>query len=774
MLPTFSGLNTSKLGVMTHQSYLYTTGHNIANSATQGYSRQRVTSVTTPSIGIFGQYGKYQVGTGVDVSEVVRVRDFLVDRQYWKQSATNSYFANLNSVQSSMETIFTEPSETNVQAMLDNFWTAVQNVASNPADVGTRTTMRQAAVDIVNIINTSRDQLGVQVTTINENISKSVDRINQITKEVLSLNKQISEIEYAGATANDLRDKRDLLIDELSSYAKTNVYEDARGNYTVSFDGQVIVTGTSTIDLEVYENKNLDIYTKYGYQTLDVRVKTDPPVGLNFTDGSIAGLLEARDSNKQGVLSKLNMLDDIAKSLLCDFNQIHKEGLGLDNSTGLNFFGEQGVQYAALSTTVTTNPITGLPITQSTGFDPVTAGANNSEKNWMNYLKVNELFFDSLSGLDKIAAKTLAGNLEISLSTENRVDSFTYTGGTPAPSIEFVGQSTKVFKSPSVTDFAVTIGTIDSDGYISAATYTMTYVDHDGTTKTVSGNVDCTNDTGTSRLTFKGTSPIEYNLQLSVAPAGDSGNALAVGDTIDMEIYPSTAGSMSIVNSEYTRYESRAQTEFTLITKTVAGGAVTDFDVSFDGGATTVPVSNASVISIGSNSDGTGEIYTVSGILPDGNAFTFQVEVKNDAGNTVGDKYIFKMPPGDAASDNVVRMAQFLKYGADDEAVQAHSMYMGDSKYKATLKDKSIDEYYNEGLSGLGVQTQTSYSMWLNQQTLVEQISTVRSNYKDVSLDEEMSNMIQFQKGYNSNARMLTTIDEMLDKLINGTGRVGL
>ncbi len=763
MISTFTGLNTSKLGIFVNQKSLYTVGHNIANAETAGYSRQQVSNVTTNSIKLWGKTYPYQLGTGVDIQSVTRVRDFLVDRQVWKQTATYGYFQQLNGIQSTIETIFTEPSDTNFQATLDKFWTSVQNVASNPADTGCRTTMRQSAVDLVDLINTCAKQMGDQVTSINENLAKNVNRINQINEEILTLNKQIVLIEANGSMANDLRDRRDLMVDELSLLARVSVNEDEKGNYNVSVAGQVLVDGMATTKLSVYENKNLDLYKLYGYQTMDVRTNTIPPINVNFTDGAMAGLIEGRDSDKQGLLAYMNMLNDISKSLLCDFNQIHKEGMGLDNSTGLNFFGEQGVQYAGLP--AVTNPITGAAGMALFGFDPVTAGANNSERNWIHYLKVNDVFFDPTSGLDMIAAKTLAGNVEIALSTLNRVNTAAPDTGLPADQakISFVGQSTMVFKGPSQSNVQIEVMGMDADGYITSARYTL-----DGGATWLNASVNT--ETGTNRLVLKGTNPYEYNVEVQIDRKTND-NSLAVGDTYDLVLYPKTGGAAELVNKPFARYDSKVTNTFTLINAGVNAttGEVTALNFSLDGGTTT-----AAATLVGANTDNTANIYRITGTLPSGEAYDFEVQIKHDRGNTVNDQYVFKLPPGDAASDNAVRLAEFLKYGAKSDKVASYSKYMSDDNYKPALGDKSIDAWYNEGLGDLGVQTQTSYSMWMNQQTLVDQIVTVRSNYKDVSLDEEMTNMIMFQKGYNSNARMLTTIDEMLDKLINGTGRVGL
>ncbi len=772
MLSSFTGLNTSKLGVMTSQKYLYTTGHNIANSDTKGFSRQRVTATTMPSISLYGNAGKYYLGTGVDVAAVTRVRDFLVDRQAWKQSAANSYYSNLNSVQSKMETIFKEPSETNFQTSLDKFWTSVQNVASNPGDVGTRTTMRQSAVDLVDMIKSCTKELGSQVEDVNFNIAKTVDRVNQITEQILALNKQIVSMEATGGMANDLRDSRDLLVDELAGFARVSVTEDKTGAYTVNFDGQVIVDGLNRTRLEVYEDKNTQLSKRYGYQTLDVRVATVPPIAMRFTDGSLHGLITARDSSEQGVLSKLDMLNDISKALLCDFNQIHKEGLGLDNSTGLNFFGSSNVQYAKTLTTITNNPITGDPLRQDGGFNPEAYGANGSERNWIHYLKVNEVFFDPINGLDKIAAKTLAGNLEVVLSTQNRVNTVGPTPPLvppvpprpPAAKIEFVGQSTMVFKGPTQQNIQIRVDTV-VDGIVTEASYTL-----DGGANWL--QADCTDDTGRSVLTLKSTMPFEYNIQVAIDP-GTTSNSLAVNDTYDMVINPKTGGSASLQNTQYTIFKSVNQYSFTLKNTGVNNGKVTGLELSFDGGVTPWPATDYTVTPVVPAPAG-ANLFTIKGKLPDGKDFAFQIEVKDDAGNTVGDLYQFKMPPGDAASDNAVRLSQFLKYGVDDTSVTKDSIYMGDVKYKGALGGNSIDEAYAEGLGNLGVQTQTSYSMWINQTAMLDQILTLRADICDVSLDEEITNMIMYQKSYTSNARMLTTLDEALDKLINGTGRVGL
>ncbi|QJW48580.1 flagellar hook-associated protein FlgK [bacterium BFN5] len=376
MRSTFAGLNTVVRGLYAHQISLDTVGHNISNASTDGYSRQMVNLATTKPQTIFGGYASYEVGTGVNVQSITRARDTFVDRQYWKESSSLGYGETLEDTLGKIEGVFNEPTETGIQSVLNKFWSSLQTLSTNASDNGARTAVRERGVELVDAIQHSTQQLKDMVTDINSVLDIKVNNINQITSEIYSLNKQIVNIETGGLNhANDLRDRRDLLVDELSKVSNLNVNEDQYGNYSIQVNGLTLVDGNGYTKLATAKSMDPD----YSYEVKNV-VIAGTTQNVSFSNGEIKGLLETRDSTESGVKGYLNKLSTMSKFLLQEFNDVHRDGYGTDNSTGNNFFGDSGVDYAT-----------------------VTTFSNND---WIKALKVNPDLFNTTNGLAKIAAKT--------------------------------------------------------------------------------------------------------------------------------------------------------------------------------------------------------------------------------------------------------------------------------------------------------------------------------------------------------------------------------
>ena len=379
MSSTFGGLNIAGRALAAQQVSLGTVGHNIANANTAGYSRQTVNLVTTNPQAIFGANGTNQVGTGVDISSVTRARDTFVDKQMWKETSTLGYGQTMQDNLSKVEGVFQEPSDTGVQTVLNQFWTSLQTLSTNASDAGTRTTVQQRGMEMVNAVQHASQQLWDMVIDINSSVDLKVSNVNQMTSEISSLNKQIVNIETGGTDhANDLRDRRDLLVDQLASVINITTTEDKAGNYNIQTSGVALVSGNNSTKLATVSTKN----TYYGYQVENV-VAAGSSQPLIFTNGEMKGLLDARDSSQTGVKGYLDKLDTVSQFLLQDFNDVHKAGVGTDGSTGNNFFGTDGTNYSSWTPT------------------PGTGG-------WIAQLQVNPTILDSTSGLAKIAAKTLS------------------------------------------------------------------------------------------------------------------------------------------------------------------------------------------------------------------------------------------------------------------------------------------------------------------------------------------------------------------------------
>lgn len=406
MSSTFGGLNIASRGLLAQQAALDTVGHNVSNANTDGYSRQRVNLGTTGTIDLYGSRGVNQVGTGVDIDSVTRARDSFVDKQMWAESSTLGYGTTMQSVLTKVEGVFNEPtSGTGLQTVLNQFWSAWQTLSTNASDSGARTAVRQRGVEVANAIQHAAEQLENMAVDVNSTLDIKVANINQITSEIYGLNKQISTIETGGSDhANDLRDKRDLLVDQLSSLGNISVNEDQYGNYTIQSGGVTLVDKAGYTALTTEPSSKDPVY---GYEVKNVYVAptgTAPARPMNFTSGEIKGLIDSRDSTTSGVKGYLNNLDTISKFLLQDFNNVHKAGYGTDNSTGNNFFGAPGTDYSSPSALADGKWLTEL-------------GAKG----------VNTDLFTG-TGLNLIAAKTAAGNVAMSESNVTMAQSNTSGG----------------------------------------------------------------------------------------------------------------------------------------------------------------------------------------------------------------------------------------------------------------------------------------------------------------------------------------------------------
>lgn len=382
MASTFGGLNIMTLGMAAQQLSQNTTGHNVANASTDGYSRQTVNLITTTPQQIYTANGMSMAGTGVTVASITRARDFLVDSQYWKESATKSYWSTQSDVMSKVENVFNDTKNTGIENAIEAFQTALGSLATNSSESSTRTSAREAANTLVETLKSSGSELITQANNASSRIATQITQVNSYSKQIADLNKQIVSQEATGATANDLRDQRDKLVDGLSELTQVNVSEEKNGSYTVMISGGIsLVQGDHATELTVEDGKN----APYGYDTTKVTA-LNGTVNVSFKNGSIASLMDLRDNTINGYLGDL---DAMAQSLLQDFNAQHKQGLTKDLTAADNFFGKSFG-------------------TASTVDDYATGGANDptvqaSPASWLSILQVNPDLY-SANGYNKIAA----------------------------------------------------------------------------------------------------------------------------------------------------------------------------------------------------------------------------------------------------------------------------------------------------------------------------------------------------------------------------------
>ena len=368
MRSTFAGLNTMVRGIQNNQLSLDTTGHNITNASTEGYSRQRVDSAATnyqerPSL-----YGGVYVGGGVDVVALNRARNIYADKQYWSENSAQNLYQTYKTNYDKVETIFNDAKKTGIQNAMHQFYSSWVNLSDYASDAASRTAVLTKGNNLVDRIKTAASQLQGQISAQYEEIGIQLGKLNNLTKEIARLNKNIMLAETNGGKANDLRDQRDLLVDKLSEITNVNVYEEANGQYTVVSNGMSLVQRENSLTLELSEPINNE---QYGISDFSIRVVEAGGIGYVPQSGILKALQDTIVQDK----GHIDQLADISATLLTTFNDVHKLGVGIDKEqTGwLNFFGKNkftsatGTTYDQMQYTWHVDPLTDDRYLQAVG-----------------------------------------------------------------------------------------------------------------------------------------------------------------------------------------------------------------------------------------------------------------------------------------------------------------------------------------------------------------------------------------------------------------------
>lgn len=311
-------------GIHASQAALDTTGHNITNANTPGYTRQRVEqSANTPRV-----EGSNIIGQGVKVDEISRIyNQFINDQILRDTSSFHEYDAHLESIEQVDKLI--SQSETSVLNELSDMFDAFQTLADDPSSSSVRSTVLNDIEDVVIRFNQLSARLEEQQLITRDQLENSVTEINALVSSVADLNKQILEFEGGGtAAANDLLDQRDQAVRQLSEFMSVRVVEDNSGAISVFLSGgQNLVVGTTPYELEVTDNE-FD-RTQKG---ISVNVNGNVlEVDNQISGGILSGLL---DFQNETLSKSLNELGRVAIAISDQMNDQHRLGIDLSGQVG--------------------------------------------------------------------------------------------------------------------------------------------------------------------------------------------------------------------------------------------------------------------------------------------------------------------------------------------------------------------------------------------------------------------------------------------------------
>lgn len=320
----FQGLELGKRALLTHQFSLQTIGHNIANVNTPGYTRQRVrVNATYPEDSAVGQ-----VGTGVTAIDVRHIRDLFLGEQFREATKSAGEWSYKHKSLTQIESMFNEPQDGSMNELLNNFWDSWSELATNSDSTNNRKLIVAQAEELINGIQQLAKKLNSLQASIDRDMQTMTQDVNRYARQIASLNQQIKTAEIGDERANDLRDARDLLTDELSRLIDVRTVEKDNGATIVYMGSMVIVDGSDSFAIDA-ETENVQ------GQPISRLVWKDNSYELKNIHGEMAGLMQSRDVLIPGYLDQLN---ELARGLVEEVNAIHGAGYTADGDTGINFF----------------------------------------------------------------------------------------------------------------------------------------------------------------------------------------------------------------------------------------------------------------------------------------------------------------------------------------------------------------------------------------------------------------------------------------------------
>lgn len=330
MASSFAGIEIGKRSLMAHETQIQTAGHNISNADTEGYSRQRVVvkafePIYRPDLERAMVPG--QIGQGSVVESIERIRDELLESRIVDGTNLESYWETRDKYYSMIESIYNEPNDISVRTNMDKYWSAWQELSTYPESDAARQAVVVRGQTLTNSIQQQYKSLRGIADQVNGDIEATVKQVNDLARQIAACNNEIVRVEGMGDNPNDLYDRRDLLVERLAELINVTVTPGDPDEFMVHTDGQVIVQGD--LARQIATVGQID---NHGYGKL---VWTDTKIDAEFHGGTLGALVELRDKDLRNEMQTLNTMTLNFADLV---NDVHRNGIGKNNTTGIDFF----------------------------------------------------------------------------------------------------------------------------------------------------------------------------------------------------------------------------------------------------------------------------------------------------------------------------------------------------------------------------------------------------------------------------------------------------
>ena len=330
MANSFAGIEIGKRSLMAHSTQIQTAGHNISNADTEGYSRQRVIvksfePIYRPDLERAMVPG--QIGQGCDVESINRIKDELLESRIVEQKNVESYWETRDKYYSMIESVYNEPNDVSVRTNMDKFWQGWQELSTYPESDAARLAVVVRGQTLTNSIQQQYKSLRGIGDQINGDIEAVVKQVNDLSRQIASVNGEIVRSKGLGDNPNDLMDRRDLLVEKLSSLINVTVTQKDPDEFMVHTDGQIIVQGSLARQIETVGQLDNNGYGKLMW--------SDTKLDAEFHGGPLGALVELRDKD---IRTEIQSLNTMALNFADLVNDVHRNAIGKNNTTGLDFF----------------------------------------------------------------------------------------------------------------------------------------------------------------------------------------------------------------------------------------------------------------------------------------------------------------------------------------------------------------------------------------------------------------------------------------------------
>ena len=339
-----SDLQIGLSGILTAQRAMLIASHNISNANTKGYTRQSsVLAARNPMITAAGT-----IGQGVELVKIIRHKDDYLNSRLRDISSSIGSASIKSQYLRELETVFNETSESSLNNALSSFFKGINDLSQNPESMSIRSTFLETANTLTDTFRRVVDELDQMKTFIKQSVENKISDINTLTTNIANINKQIAALKIKDIESNDLLDKREALLHDLSKLTNITVTTQNNGMVNVITPGGALVSGASVTNLA------FDIDTS---GTLSI-TNSEKVSKYTFKTGEIKAL---QDFYNTTIVNYDKKLDNLASGIIKDVNRIHSEGVGLSGGfTSIKSINSVSSATAALNSAgLTINPSTG-------------------------------------------------------------------------------------------------------------------------------------------------------------------------------------------------------------------------------------------------------------------------------------------------------------------------------------------------------------------------------------------------------------------------------